>query len=80
MSVRAFVSDNGDRYLGWLQDACRIPSLASRPEALEEMAAWLEKTLAEVGASTERLPYESAPDAVFAELGSGARILPGPIA
>jgi acetylornithine deacetylase/succinyl-diaminopimelate desuccinylase-like protein len=75
VSVRAFVSDNGDRYLGWLQDACRIPSLASRPEGLEEMAAWLEKKLAEVGASTERLPYESAPDAVFAELGSGARTL-----
>jgi acetylornithine deacetylase/succinyl-diaminopimelate desuccinylase-like protein len=37
------------------------------------MVAWLDARFAEVGATTRRLTYEHAPDAVLAELGSGDR-------
>ena len=73
MSVREFVERNADRYVGWLTEACSIPSLAGRPEDLERMAQWLEVRFAELGASIERLPFESAPEGLLAEMGGGRR-------
>jgi acetylornithine deacetylase/succinyl-diaminopimelate desuccinylase-like protein len=72
-TVRDFVSGNADRYVGWLTEACSMQSLAEHPEGLVEMAGWLEKKFADLGASTERLVYEGAPDALLAELGTGER-------
>ena len=72
-SVREVVEAEADRYIGWLQEACAIPSMALEPEALTRMAAWLEDKLHEIGASTERLTYPDAPDALLAHVGSGER-------
>jgi acetylornithine deacetylase/succinyl-diaminopimelate desuccinylase-like protein len=73
LSVRELVRKNSDRYLGWLTEACSIPSLAGRPDALAAMADWVETKLRGVRASTQRLVYESAPEAVLGELGDGPR-------
>lgn len=71
--VRDLVRKNADRYVGWLTEACSIPSLAGRPDDLAAMAGWVETRLRELGAVTERLTYESAPEAVLGKLGSGSR-------
>jgi acetylornithine deacetylase/succinyl-diaminopimelate desuccinylase-like protein len=73
LSVRDLVNQNADKYLGWLREACSIPSLAGRPDDLARMADWVEHRLSALGATTERLSYESAPHAILAELGDGAK-------
>jgi acetylornithine deacetylase/succinyl-diaminopimelate desuccinylase-like protein len=73
LSVRDVVDQNAERYVAWLVDACSMQSLAEHPEGLVEMAGWLESKFASLGASTQRLTYEGAPDALLAELGSGER-------
>ena len=73
MNVRDYVHENAARYLGWLEQACSIPSLAEQPDELARMAAWLEDRFAELGGATERLPYQGAPDALLCNLGSGKR-------
>ena len=73
MSVREFVERNADRYVGWLTQACAIPSLADQPDELTRMSLWLEDKFAALGAKFERLPFEAAPDALLAEMGAGAR-------
>ena len=73
MSVRELVERNADRYVGWLTEACSIPSLAGRPDDLERMARWLETRFGELGAGIERLPFEAAPDALLAQMGDGGR-------
>jgi acetylornithine deacetylase/succinyl-diaminopimelate desuccinylase-like protein len=73
LSVRDHVRENADRYVGWLREACSIPSLAGRPEDLARMASWVEEKLTDLGATTERLSYESAPPAILGNVGNGAR-------
>jgi acetylornithine deacetylase/succinyl-diaminopimelate desuccinylase-like protein len=73
LSVRDVIEQNADRYVGWLTEACSMQSLAEHPEGLTAMAAWLEEKFASLGASTERLTYEGAPDALLAQLGAGER-------
>lgn len=73
MNVRQDVARNADRYLGWLTEACSIHSLAGQNDQLESMVRWLEDRFSDLGAATERLVYERAPDAVLARLGSGPR-------
>ncbi len=73
MSVRDVVRSNADRYLGWLREACSIPSLADRPDDLAATAAWVEDKLGSLGAETRRLTYEGAPDALLCEIGEGER-------
>lgn len=73
MSVREHVQGNAERYLGWLRDACSIPSMASDETGLFDMAAWVESRFDELGAKTERLTHETAPDMLLARLGSGPR-------
>lgn len=72
-SVRELVRRNADRYVGWLSEACSIPSLAGDPEGLVEMAGWLERKFEALEAPCERLAYGNAPDALLATLGSGPR-------
>jgi len=74
-AARDFVQERADRYLGWLTEACSIPSVATQPEALAKMASWVEDKLQALGASTRRLTIEGAPDVLLAELGSGDRTL-----
>lgn len=71
MSVSEIVGENADRYLDWYVEACSIPSLADEPGALADMAAWLLDRFDALGASTERLTIEGAPDAILATLGAG---------
>lgn len=73
MIVHDVVAQRADVYLGWLAEACSIQSLAGRPDELERMAAWLEARVANLGASTRRLTFEGAPDAVLATIGDGSR-------
>jgi acetylornithine deacetylase/succinyl-diaminopimelate desuccinylase-like protein len=73
LSVRDLVKQNADKYVGWLSEACSIPSLAGRPDDLARMADWVEDHLYSLGAHTERLRYESAPEAILAEIGDGPR-------
>ena len=73
MNARDYVHENSSRYLGWLEQACSIPSLAEQPEELARMSAWLEERFAELGGDTERLRYQGAPDALLCNLGSGGR-------
>ncbi|HEY7874632.1 MAG TPA: M20/M25/M40 family metallo-hydrolase, partial [Actinomycetota bacterium] len=71
--VRQLVEKNADRYVGWLVEACSMESLADQPDGLAEMASWLEDRFAALGASSRRLTYEGAPDALLADLGAGQR-------
>jgi acetylornithine deacetylase/succinyl-diaminopimelate desuccinylase-like protein len=73
LSVRDTVRKNADRYVGWLVEACSMQSLAEQPDGLTEMAAWLEGKFDSLNATTRRLTYEGAPDALLANLGSGER-------
>jgi acetylornithine deacetylase/succinyl-diaminopimelate desuccinylase-like protein len=49
--------------------------MAGDDNGLRAMAGWVESKLADVGATTRRLPYQGAPDAVLGELGAGERTL-----
>jgi acetylornithine deacetylase/succinyl-diaminopimelate desuccinylase-like protein len=73
VSVRDAIAKDSERYLGWLTEACSIPSLAEQPEALGAMAEWLEDKLGALGADISWLEYPGAPDALLAKLGDGAR-------
>lgn len=73
MNARDYVRDNADKYVGWLEQACSIPSLAEQPDELARMSAWLEERFAELGGDTERLTYQGAPDALLSNLGGGPR-------
>jgi acetylornithine deacetylase/succinyl-diaminopimelate desuccinylase-like protein len=73
VSVRERVRGNAERYVGWLKEACSIPSMASERNGLVEMAAWVESKFDDLGAKTERLTHETSPEMVLARLGSGPR-------
>ena len=73
MTTQELIRERTDRYVGWLTDACSISSLAGDDDSLAEMAGWVEQRLTDLGATTERLTYESAPDAILGKLGSGDR-------
>ena len=75
MGVRELIQERSEKYVGWLSEACSIPSLAEEPDGLVRMAAWVEDKLRELGATVERLTYEGAPDAVLGKLGTGERTL-----
>jgi acetylornithine deacetylase/succinyl-diaminopimelate desuccinylase-like protein len=71
--VREQVQGNAERYVGWLTEACSIPSMASDRDGLAAMAAWVESKFDDLGAKTQRLKHESAPEMLLAQLGSGTR-------
>lgn len=73
MTIREYIEENRDKYIGWLTEACSIPSLEGQPDELIKMAAWVEEKLRSLGATTERLTYEGSPDAILGRLGSGTR-------
>ena len=73
MTTAEMIRERADRYVGWLTEACSISSLAGDDDSLAEMAAWVEQKLTDLGATTERLTYENAPDAILGHLGSGDR-------
>jgi len=73
MAVEDMVAERADKYVGWLSEACSISSLAGNPNELERMAAWIEDRFEELGAPSERLSFEAAPDAVLATIGDGSR-------
>ena len=73
--VAGLVRDRADKYVGWLTDACSIPSMESDPQGLVTMVSWVEDKLMGLGAEVERLTYEGAPDALLGVLGSGDKAL-----
>lgn len=74
-SASDLIQERAGKYVGWLKEACSIPSLAEQPDGLVRMATWLEQRFAELGATTERLVHEGAPDALLAKIGTGERTL-----
>jgi len=73
--VAGLVRDRADKYVGWLTEACSIPSMATDPAGLAEMAVWVEQKLTGLGATVERLTHEDAPDALLGHLGGGSKSL-----
>jgi acetylornithine deacetylase/succinyl-diaminopimelate desuccinylase-like protein len=73
LNARDYVRDHSARYVGWLEQACSIPSLAEQPEGLAGMAEWLEERFAGLGGTTEKLTFEGAPDALLCNLGGGTK-------
>jgi acetylornithine deacetylase/succinyl-diaminopimelate desuccinylase-like protein len=72
-TLRDEILGRADLYVGWLKEACSIPSLAERPEALEQMCAWVETKLTDVGLDVSRLQIPGAPDALLGKGGEGSR-------
>ena len=75
MSAREWIEKNADTYVGWLEEACSLSSMAGDDASLSTMSEWVEQKLENGGANTRRLDYEGAPDAILGELGSGDRTL-----
>jgi acetylornithine deacetylase/succinyl-diaminopimelate desuccinylase-like protein len=73
LSVSEFVQSNAERYVGWLREACSIPSMASDRNGLVGMAAWVESKFDDLGAKTQRLTYGDAPEMLLARWGAGPR-------
>ena len=69
--MRELVASNAEEYIGWLSEACSFPSLAGERAGLESMRGWLEGKFSELGGVSERLAYESAPEALLARFGEG---------
>ncbi|HWC15048.1 MAG TPA: M20/M25/M40 family metallo-hydrolase [Actinomycetota bacterium] len=73
--VAGLVRERVDRYVGWLTEACSIPSMAGDPPGLSAMAKWVEDKLTALGAGVERLVHEEAPDTLLGVLGTGDKTL-----
>ncbi|HEX2241109.1 MAG TPA: M20/M25/M40 family metallo-hydrolase, partial [Actinomycetota bacterium] len=73
MTVRDVIHERADRYVGWLIEACSIPSLAEQPDGLAQMADWVQRRLEEQQAEVERLTIAGAPDVLLGRIGSGER-------
>ena len=74
-SAHDLIRERSETYLGWLREACSIPSMAGEPKALDQMSRWVEDKLAGLGFETERLGVPDAPDAILATQGAGERTL-----
>ncbi len=70
--VRRQVEANATRFVERLSEACAIPSISTEGKGLEDMVAWLEERLEELGANVSRLAVPGSPQAVLAEMGSDA--------
>ena len=75
MTARELIAEKADSYVGWLKDACSLSSMAGDDDGLRSMSEWVETKLSDAGATTRRLLYEGAPDAILGELGAGERTL-----
>ena len=73
--VAGLVGERADRYVGWLTEACSIPSMATDPEGLSQMAEWVVQKMDGLGATVERLTHEEAPDALLGLIGNGDKSL-----
>jgi acetylornithine deacetylase/succinyl-diaminopimelate desuccinylase-like protein len=71
MNASELIRDNADVYVGWLTEACSIPSMSGETDALKEMSTWVEDRLTSLGATIERLTVPDAPDAILGTLGRG---------
>lgn len=57
-----YIKNNRERYLGWLYEACRIPSVSTEGRCMEEMASHLVSFLREhLGIRAEMLPSGGYP-------------------
>jgi acetylornithine deacetylase/succinyl-diaminopimelate desuccinylase-like protein len=72
-TTREAIESRADQYVEWLTQACSIPSLAERPEGLEQMCKWVETKLTDIGLEVSRLPIPGAPDALLGTGGTGER-------
>jgi acetylornithine deacetylase/succinyl-diaminopimelate desuccinylase-like protein len=71
----ALVREGADTYVGWLTEACSIPSMAGDDVALARMSDWVEDKLVSLGATIQRLSVPDAPDAILGTIGAGERTL-----
>jgi acetylornithine deacetylase/succinyl-diaminopimelate desuccinylase-like protein len=70
--IRDFVEAHGRRFVDTLKEACAWPSISAEGLGLEQMSAWLEARLKELGARVSRLEVAGAPPALLGDIpGSG---------
>ena len=72
--LRAVIDERRETYLGWLEDACRQPSVAAQGCGMTEMAAHCEELLRGIGAETRQIATAGYP-VVYGEIGAGERTL-----
>lgn len=68
--VFAFIEENRDTYVAWLQELCRQPSVAAQDRGMQETAALVERFLGETGAATEQVPTSGYP-VVYGHIDTG---------
>ncbi|MDH4616889.1 M20/M25/M40 family metallo-hydrolase [Brevibacillus sp. AY1] len=59
--VFAFIENNREMYLTWLQEICRLPSVAAQNRGMKETAEMVEKILKELGAETLQVSTSGYP-------------------
>lgn len=69
--VYDYIESNKERYIEWLQELCRQPSVAAQNRGMKETATLVEYYLHQTSASTEQLSTSGYP-VVFAEVNTNA--------
>lgn len=59
--VFAFIEKNREMYLTWLQEICRLPSVAAQNRGMKETAEMVEKILKQLGAETLQVSTSGYP-------------------
>ncbi|GIP38697.1 peptidase M20 [Paenibacillus sp. J31TS4] len=59
--VYEYIERNKDRYIGWLQDLCRQPSVAAQNRGMKEAAGMVEQLLRQLGGTAEQIPTSGFP-------------------
>ncbi len=78
MKARAFdayVEEHGKSFIAEVADLCALPSVSAHGRMLDETADWVCTRLQKAGSRTETLCVAGSPQAVWAEMGEGARTL-----
>lgn len=70
--VLAFVDQNKDLYIRWLQELCRQPSIATQDRGMSEAAAMVEKLIADIGGKAEQIETAGYP-VVYGEFAYGKK-------
>lgn len=74
-SFNTYVDSQADRFVEELQQVCRQPSVAAQNWGMAEMADIVVDRLQKLGAGPRLIGTEGAPPVVYAELGSGPKML-----
>lgn len=59
--VYAYIEQNKEMYIKWLQELCRQPSISAQNNGIQETAKFVEEMLISIGAKTEQLETTGNP-------------------